>query len=78
MFAGFCGRADKNHIYTVLTVTTSPLKATITLTWHSVKMCLTPLSWRLRYVMLKLRYNRMPGQLPTRTIANRTTASIKC
>jgi len=31
MFAGFCGHANKNHIYTVLTVTTSPLRANIML-----------------------------------------------
>jgi len=29
MFAGFCGHADKNPIYTVLTVTTGPLRANI-------------------------------------------------
>jgi len=41
MFAGFCGHADKNHIYTVLTVTTGPLRANIMLVWPSVKMSLT-------------------------------------
>jgi len=29
MFAGFCCHADKNHIYTVLTVTTDPLRENI-------------------------------------------------
>jgi len=29
MFAGFCGHPDKNHIYTILTVTTGPLRANI-------------------------------------------------
>jgi len=38
MFAGFCGHAGKNHIYTVLTVTTGALKANITLISPSVKM----------------------------------------
>jgi len=28
MFAGFCGHADKNHIYTILTVTTGALRST--------------------------------------------------
>jgi len=37
MFAGFCGHADKIHIYTVLTVTTGPLKANIMLIGPSVK-----------------------------------------
>ena len=41
-FAGFFVHADKNHIYTVLTVTTGPLRATIMLIWPSVKMSLTP------------------------------------
>jgi len=41
MFAGFCGHADENHIYTILTVTTGPLRANITLIWPSVKMSLT-------------------------------------
>jgi len=41
MFAGFCGHADKNHIYTVLTVTTGPLRAKIMLIMSSVKMSLT-------------------------------------
>jgi len=41
MFAGFCGHADKNHIYTVLTVTIGPLRANIMLIWPSVKMSLT-------------------------------------
>ena len=41
MFAAFCGHADKNHIYTVLTVTTGPLRANIMLIWSSVKMSLT-------------------------------------
>jgi len=41
MFAGLCGHADKNRIYTVLTVTTGPLRANITLIWPSVKMSLT-------------------------------------
>jgi len=36
MFAGFCGHADKNHIYTVLTVTTGPLRANIMLIFPSV------------------------------------------
>jgi len=27
VFVGFCGYADKNHIFTVLTVTTGPLRA---------------------------------------------------
>jgi len=31
MFAGFCGHADKNHIYTVSTVTTGPLTANMML-----------------------------------------------
>jgi len=45
MFAGFCAcpHADKNHVYTVLTVTTGPLRSTIMLIWPSVKMSLTPL-----------------------------------
>jgi len=41
MSAGFCGHADKKHIYTALTVTTGPLRANITLIWLSVKMSLT-------------------------------------
>jgi len=41
MFAGFCGHADKNHIYTVKAVTTGPLGANITLIWPSVKISLT-------------------------------------
>jgi len=41
MFAGFCGHAYKNHICTVLAVTTGPLRANITLIWPSVKMSLT-------------------------------------
>ena len=41
VFAGFCGHADKNHIYTVLTVTTGPLRANIILIWPSMKMSLT-------------------------------------
>jgi len=41
MFAGFCSHADKNYIYTVLTVTTGPLRANIILIWSSVKMSLT-------------------------------------
>jgi len=41
MFAGFCGHADKSHIYTVLTVTTGPLRANMMLIWPSVKMSLT-------------------------------------
>jgi len=41
MFAGFCGHTDKNHIYTVLTVTIGPLRPNITLIWPSVKMSLT-------------------------------------
>jgi len=43
MFAGFCGHPDKNHIYTILTVTTGPLRANIMLIRLSVKMSLTPL-----------------------------------
>jgi len=43
MFAGFCGHADKNHSYTILTVPTGSLRANIMLIWPSVKMCLTPL-----------------------------------
>jgi len=43
MFAGFCGHADKNHIYTVLTVTTGLLRTHTMLIWPSVKMSLTPL-----------------------------------
>jgi len=43
MFVGFCGHTDKNHIYTVLTVTTGPLRANIMLICPSVKMSLTPL-----------------------------------
>jgi len=31
MFAGFCSHVDENHIYTVLTVTTGPLRANIML-----------------------------------------------
>jgi len=41
MFAGFCSHVDKNHIYTVLTVKTGPLRANIMLIWPSVKMSLT-------------------------------------
>jgi len=41
MFAGFCGHADKSHIYTALAVTIGPLRANITLIWPLVKMCLT-------------------------------------
>jgi len=41
MLAGFCGHADKNHIYTVLTVTIGPLRAKIMLIWPSVKKSLT-------------------------------------
>jgi len=41
MFAGFSGHADKNHIYTVLIVTTGPLRANMMLIWPSVKMSLT-------------------------------------
>jgi len=41
MFAGFCGHADKNHIYSVLAVTTGPLSENITLMWPSVKISLT-------------------------------------
>jgi len=41
MFACFCGHADKNHIYIVLTVTTGPLRTNIMLIWPSVKMSLT-------------------------------------
>jgi len=41
MFAGFCGHADKNHIYTVVTVTTGPLRANIMLIWPSVNMSST-------------------------------------
>ena len=41
MFAGFCSHADKNHIYTVLTVATGPLRANMMLVWSSVKMSLT-------------------------------------
>jgi len=40
MFAGFCGHLDKNHIYTVLTVTNGPLRANIMLICPSVKMSL--------------------------------------
>jgi len=43
MFAVFCAHADKNHIYSVLTTTTGPLRANIMLIWHLVKMSLTPL-----------------------------------
>jgi len=46
VFAGFCGHADKNYIYTVLTVTPGPLRANIMLIWSSVKMSLTPLQSR--------------------------------
>jgi len=41
MFAGFCGHADQNHIYTVLIVTTDPLRENIMLIWLSVKMSWT-------------------------------------
>ena len=41
MFADFCSRADKNDIYTVLTVTTGPVRANIMLIWPLVKMNLT-------------------------------------
>jgi len=40
-FAGFCGHADKKHIYTVLTVTTGPLRANTMLIWPSMKTSLT-------------------------------------
>jgi len=43
MFAGFCGHADKNHIYIVLTVTTGSLRANIMLIWPSVKTSSTAL-----------------------------------
>jgi len=43
MFAGFCGVGDKNHIDTLLTLTTGPLRANILLIWPSVKMRLTSL-----------------------------------
>jgi len=43
MFTVFCGHADKNHIYTALTVSTGSLRANILLIWPSVKMSLTVL-----------------------------------
>jgi len=41
VFAGFCGHAGKSRIYTVLTVTTGPLRASILLIWATMKMSLT-------------------------------------